>query len=120
MRFSYIKKGNVNAIPKTPGVYVFLKVKEMLYIGKAANLRDRVKNHFAQPLYRDNLFTSQVTRIGYFETQSEIDALLLESQLIKSHQPKYNVTWKDDKKYFRVAVTKELLPRGFLTHQPQT
>ena len=118
MKFSYVKKEKTNIIPKTAGVYVFLKGKEILYIGKAANLRDRVHSHFAQSSYRDNLFVSQVTRIGYCETQSEIDALLLESQLIKKHQPKYNVIWKDDKKYFFVAVTKETLPRVFLTHQP--
>jgi excinuclease ABC subunit C len=117
MNFSYVKKKNINAIPKTPGVYVFLKEKNILYIGKAANLRDRVRSHFAQPSYRDNLFMSQVNKIGYSETQSEIDALLLESQLIKKNQPKYNVTWKDDKKYFYVVITKEKLPRVFLTHQ---
>ncbi|MDO8474252.1 MAG: UvrB/UvrC motif-containing protein [bacterium] len=118
MKFRYIAKKNINPIPKTAGVYTFLGGKEILYIGKAANLRDRVKNHFAKASYRDNLFISQVTRVGYFETQSEIDALLLESQLIKSHQPKYNVMWKDDKKYFYVAITKEKFPRVFLTHQP--
>ncbi|MBI2123793.1 MAG: UvrB/UvrC motif-containing protein [Candidatus Wildermuthbacteria bacterium] len=118
MRFSYITRVQINEIPKTPGVYVFLKGKNILYIGKAANLRDRVRSHFAQPSYRDNLFMSQVTKAGYFETQSEIDALLLESQLIKKNQPKYNVMWKDDKKYFYVAITKEKLPRVFLTHQP--
>ena len=118
MRFSYTKKKDINTIPKTAGVYAFFNGKEILYIGKAANLLDRVKNHFTQPSYRDNLFVSQVTKVGYCETKSEIDALILESQLIKSSQPKYNVTWKDDKKYFYVAITKETLPRVFLTHQP--
>lgn len=119
MRFVYVKKETINAIPKIAGVYVFLHDKTILYIGKAANLRDRVKSHFAQPSYRDNLFITQINRIGYLETGSEIDALLLESSLIKKHQPKYNVTWKDDKKYLSVAITKEKLPRVFLTHQIQ-
>ncbi len=126
MKFSYVKKENISTIPKTAGVYIFLQGKDILYIGKAANLRDRVHNHFLQPSYRDDLFASKVTMVGYSETQSEIDALLLESQLIKLHQPKYNVMWKDDKKYFYVAITpsttlrvsKEKLPRVFLTHQP--
>lgn len=69
----------------------------------------------------------QVQKIGYLETGSEIEALLLESQLIKKQQPKYNVMWRDDKNYFYVAVTpstplragKEELPRVFLTHQPR-
>lgn len=124
-KFHYIQKGDISAIPKNAGVYVFLNKKNILYIGKAANLQDRVKNHFTQPSYRDNLFIAQVTKIGYFETQSEIDALLLESHLIKKHQPKYNVMWKDDKRYFYVGITpsttlragKEKLPRVFLTHQ---
>ena len=124
--FHYIVAAKLNTLPKTPGVYALAAGAETLYIGKAANLRDRVKTHFAQPSYRDNLFISQVTKVGYFETQSEIDALLIESKLIKSCQPKYNVTWKDDKQYFYVAITpsttlragKEKLPRVFLTHQP--
>lgn len=119
MKFSYVKRKNINTIPKTAGVYVFSKEKEILYIGKAINIRDRVKNHFHKSSYRDNLFIDQVTRVGWLETQSDIDALLLESQLIKSCQPKYNVMWKDDKGYFYVAITKEKLPRVFLTHQPE-
>ncbi len=81
-------------------------------------MRDRVKNHFSQPSYRDDLFVNQVSKIGYIETQSEIEALLLESQLIKKDLPKYNVMWKDDKGYFFVGVTEEELPRVFITHQP--
>ncbi len=119
-KFKYLSKSKLNNLPKIPGVYAFLKGKQVLYIGKAANLRDRVQNHFHQPSYRDNLFISQITKVGYFETQSEIDALLLESQLIKSRQSKYNVMWKDDKAYFYIGITKETLPRVFITHQPNT
>ena len=117
-RFHFIPKEKLKELPKGPGVYAFSAGKKVLYIGKGADIRERAKNHFQQPTYRDNLFIPQVTRVGYLETQSEIDALLLESQLIKKLQPKYNVTWKDDKKYFYVAITKERLPRVFLTHQP--
>ncbi|MDP2734910.1 MAG: UvrB/UvrC motif-containing protein [bacterium] len=116
--FKYLSKAKLAALPKAPGVYAFLKGKGVLYIGKAANLRDRVKTHFQQPSYRDNLFMGEVERVGYQKTDSDIDALLLESQLIKKLQPRYNVIWKDDKKYFYVAVTKDRLPRVFLTHQP--
>ena len=108
-------------MPKASGVYSFRgEGGAVLYIGKAANLRDRVRNHFAQPSYRDDLFIDHVTRIGYVRTESEIEALLLESQLIKQKQPRYNVMWKDGKGYFFVGITAEELPRVFLTHQPNS
>ena len=117
-KFTYLSKAKLNNIPKAPGVYALASLKTILYIGKAVNLKERVKNHFMQPTYKDDLFVQDVKKIGYIKTQSDIDALLLESQLIKKQQPKYNVMWKDDKKYFFVAITKEDFPRVFLTHQP--
>ena len=113
-KFRYLSKTKLNNLPKAPGVYALSSPKTILYIGKAANIKDRVKNHFApslrqgyggQATFRDNLFIDKVTRVGYIKTESDIDALLLESQLIKTKQPKYNVMWKDDKKYFYVAIT---------------
>ncbi|HEY4509960.1 MAG TPA: UvrB/UvrC motif-containing protein [Candidatus Paceibacterota bacterium] len=117
MKFKYISKEKVGEIPKAPGVYSFWDEKSLLYIGKAASLRDRVKNHFQQPSYRDDLFIDRVEKIGYIETESEIEALLLESQLIKQNLPKYNVMWKDGKGYFSVLITKEEYPRVLLIHQ---
>jgi len=116
-RFKFIKKNKLSLLPKTSGVYAFYNGKEILYIGKAANIRERVKNHFQQPSYRDNLFISQTKTIGWITTNSEIEALLLEAKLIKKHQPKFNIVWRDDKNYFYIAVTKEDYPRVFLTHQ---
>ena len=117
-KFQYLSKAKLNSLPKAPGVYALASLQTVLYIGKAANIRNRAKNHFQQSTYRDNLFIQDVTKVGYIKTDSDIDALLLESQLIKKQQPRYNVMWKDDKKYFYVAITKEKLPRVFLTHQP--
>ena len=117
-RFRYLPKAKILTLPKAPGVYALSSPKAILYIGKADNIKDRVKNHFTQTNYKDNLFIKNVTKVGYIKTDSDIDALLLESKLIKTKQPKYNVMWKDDKKYFYVAITKEKLPRIFLTHQP--
>lgn len=117
--FRYIKTDNIVKIPNTPGVYAFKDAKEVIYIGKGARLRTRIQNHFKQPSYKDNLFMGQVKKVGYIETDSEIEALILESQLIKKRTPKYNVMWKDDKNYFFVAVTKEDIPRVFITHQPK-
>jgi len=117
--FKFLSKENLNKIPKEPGVYCFSDKKEILYIGKAGNLRERVKNHFQQPTYKDYLFLDEVEKIGYIKTNSEIEALILEANLIKKYQPKFNVIWKDDKNYFFVGITKEDFPRIFITHQPQ-
>jgi len=118
-RFSYLSKEKIKEIPKTPGVYAFKGVRGILYIGKAANLEVRVKNHFQQPTYRDDLFKEQVAKVGYIETDSEIEALILESQLIKKHKPRYNVLLKDDKQYFYVGFSKDKLPHLVITHQPK-
>ncbi|MFC1629897.1 GIY-YIG nuclease family protein, partial [Patescibacteria group bacterium] len=111
IKFKLISKDKISQLPKTPGVYTFKKEKEFLYIGKAKNLKERVGNHFAQPSYKDNFFLPEIKKVGYIKTNSEIEALLLEAQLIKKCQPKHNVLWKDDKNYFFVGVTKENFPR---------
>ncbi len=115
-RFRFLPKDKISKLPETSGVY-FFRNKEILYIGKAINIRDRVKNHFQQPSYRDGLFISQISKIGFLKTASEIEALVLEANLIKKYQPKYNVLWRDDKNYFYVGVTQEDFPRIFITHQ---
>jgi len=116
-KFKFISKEKISRLPKVPGVYCFKKGKEILYIGKAANLRERVKNHFQQPSYKDYLFLDKVEKVGYIKTNSEIEALILEAELIKKIQPKFNVIWKDSKNYFFVAKTKEEFPRIFWCHQ---
>ncbi len=110
MNFSNLKLNKIDLLPKTAGVYVFRKDKEILYIGKAANIRERVKQH------KDLL--SLAKQIGFIKTDSEIEALILEANLIKKYRPKYNVVWKDDKNYFYVAITEENFPRVLITHQP--
>jgi len=126
-KFKFLLKDRISRLPKAPGVYVFLarrslgeggkQRREFLYIGKAANLRERVKNHFQQPTFRDRFLLNQVKQLGYIKTDSEIEALILEANLIKKYQPKYNVVWRDDKNYFFVAKTEEDFPRIFWTHQ---
>lgn len=116
--FHFVGKNALDRIPKTPGVYILKNKTGILYIGKAVNLQERVKNHARQTSYRDGLFMRKVRHIGYAETPSEIDALLMESALIKKHQPKYNVFWKDDKKYFYAAIATHMPPYIFITHQP--
>jgi len=109
-KFKYLKKESVNRLTKNPGVYCFKKGKEFFYIGKANNLRERVKSH--------RKLLSLAKQLGFIKTNSEIEALLLEAKLIKQHQPKYNVMWRDDKNYFFIGKTEEDFPRIFITHQP--
>ena len=113
-----IRKAEISNLPKTTGVYLFYDKKgKILYIGKATNIKERVKSHFKTPAFKDGLFLEKVEKIGFKKTDSEIEALLKEAELIKKHQPKFNVLWRDDKNYFFVAVTKEDFPRIFITHQ---
>lgn len=118
-KLQYIAKNKSSQLPETSGIYVFKRGRKFLYIGKAANIRERVKNHFQRPVYRDNFFINQVSKVGYIKTNSEIKALILEAELIKKYQPKYNVVWRDDKNYFYIGITKEPFLRVFITHQPK-
>jgi len=117
MKFKYLPKDRISQLPKNSGVYVFNKRREFFYIGKSANIKERVKSHFQRPTHRDNFFIKQVSKVGYIKTNSEIEALILEAKLIKKYQPKYNIAWRDDKKYFYIGITKEIFPRIFITHQ---
>ena len=117
MNFSNLKLNKIENLPKTAGVYCFKDGKKILYIGKATNIKERVKNHFHQPNFRDNFFIDVVSKVGYIKTDSEIGALILEAKLIKKFQPKYNVLWRDDKNYFYVEVAKEDLPVISIVHQ---
>jgi len=119
-KFRYLAKKNISRLPNTTGIYAFYNKGRLLYIGKATNIRERVKTHFQQPNFRDNLFIDKVSKIGYEKTGSEIEALLLEAKLIKKYLPKYNIVWKDDKNYFYVGITKEDFPKVFITHQTES
>ncbi|MDP2923790.1 MAG: GIY-YIG nuclease family protein, partial [Candidatus Omnitrophota bacterium] len=117
LKFKFIKKENPDKLPNTTGIYSFNRGADFLYIGKAINIKQRVKNHFNQPVFKDSIFLPQTNKIGFIETNSEIEALLLEAQLIKQHLPKYNSIWKDGKSHSFVYITKEDFPRVFIAHQ---
>jgi len=117
-RLKFLNKNKTSSLPISSGVYAFKNKKgDLLYIGKAANIKERVKNHFQTPSFRDHLFIDKIEKIGYLKTNSEIEALILEAQLIKKYQPKFNILWRDDKNYFFIGITKEDFPRVFITHQ---
>ncbi len=117
MRFIFLSIKEIDRLPKKIGIYSF-KNKGFLYIGKALDIRERVKNHFQRPGFKESIFLNKTKKIGFLETNSEIEALVLEAKLIKKYQPKYNIIWRDDKNYFFVAKIKEDLPQIFITHQP--
>ncbi len=103
-------------LPAEPGVYFWKKGKEILYIGKATNLRDRVRSYFANDLIDSrgpNILdmVTQSDRVEFETTPSVLEALILEANLIKKHQPKYNTKEKDNKSFFRVIVSDESWPR---------
>ena len=101
-------------VPINPGVYLFKNDEgEILYVGKAKNLRSRVKNYFAnidQPPKTRKL-VSKIRNIDFILVNNEVEALLLENKLIKQHTPKYNINLKDAKTYAYIALTREECPR---------
>ena len=119
-KFRLLKPKQLSNLPKATGIYAFYDKGRLLYIGKATDIRERVKTHFQQPTHKDNYVVNLVNHIGYIETSSEIEALLLEAKLIKKYLPKYNIVWKDDKNYFYVGITKEDFPKVFITHQAKS
>ncbi len=94
------------------------KTSRLLYIGKAANLKKRVKSHFNK---NSEIFLSRfidkVYDIDWIKTDNEKQALLLENQLIRKYQPRYNIQWRDDKSYFWVFFTPDEWPKVEVTHQ---
>ncbi len=111
----------IEKLPRSPGVYIFKDSKgEVIYVGKAIRLRDRVRQYF----YRDNALgpktkelVSKIKKIETREMDSEIEALVLEARLIKKYRPKYNSQLKDDKSYVLIGISKEDLPLIFKTRQ---
>lgn len=112
-------KEKIKNLPKKPGVYIFIdKNKKIIYIGKAKNLKKRVTSHFQEKEKFPWDFRAQISDIEWFATKNEKEAFLLEANLIKKYQPKYNIELKDGKNYFYVGITKENFSRIFITHQP--
>ena len=111
----------LGSLPASPGVYLFKNSDgKILYVGKAINLRSRVRSYFQDSANLDPRKQRMVSLIDDIETilvDSEVEALILESNLIKSHKPRYNVTLKDDKSYPYIRITNEPFPRVFVTRR---
>lgn len=110
----------VSSLPETPGIYQYFDDNDkIIYVGKAKNLKRRVSSYFNKD-HKSNKTTVLVRRIRnlkYIVVNSEQDALLLENNLIKEHQPRYNVLLKDDKTYPSICVQNEYFPRVFRTRK---
>lgn len=110
-----------DSIPENPGIYKYIGVNDaILYIGKAKNLKKRVSSYFLRTndrSYRIQKMVNQAERIEFTIVDNEQDALLLENNLIKQFQPKYNVLLRDDKTYPYIVIKKEDFPRIFFTRK---
>ncbi len=100
-------------LPLLPGVYLFKDISgKIIYVGKAKSLRNRVSSYFHNDIslgIKTQALVGRVKEIDYIETLSELEALILEAELIKKHRPKYNIALKDDKSYLYIVFRNELL-----------
>lgn len=111
---------NLKNLPASPGVYQFInKNGKVIYVGKAKNLRNRVRNYFQENpgSAKTVAMVSKIDDLQLVVTDSELEALILENNLIKELMPRYNVTLKDDKSFPFIKVTNELYPRIYPTRK---
>ena len=107
-------------LPESPGVYQFFDLSgKIIYVGKAKNIKKRVSSYFNKTLdnNKTRMLVRQIFEIKYIVVETELDALLLENNLIKTYQPKYNIQLKDDKTFPWIVVKNEPFPRIFSTRQ---
>lgn len=110
----------IKSLPSTPGVYQYYdREKNILYVGKAKNLKKRVASYFTKnhENAKTRILVKKIASIKHIVVTSETDALLLENNLIKKYQPRYNIMLKDDKTYPWICIKKERFPRIFMTRK---
>ncbi|HPT65854.1 MAG TPA: GIY-YIG nuclease family protein [Candidatus Woesebacteria bacterium] len=104
----------ISNLPSSPGVYIYKNSdNKIIYVGKAVNLKKRVTQYFKNDEalgYKTKQLVSQITKIDFKIVQSEIEALILESSLIKQYRPKFNSQLKDDKSYIYITISKDKIP----------
>jgi excinuclease ABC subunit C len=119
MLSSNILKKIKGKITSKPGVYIFTDSKnKKLYIGKASNLKRRLLSYLKTKDQRILKMLSLAKKINIIESDSEIEAIILESKYIKKYKPVFNIMLRDDKNFFYIGFTKENFPKIFITHQP--
>lgn len=121
MQVNGLKTNQIHLLPSNPGVYKFFnKNDKIIYVGKAKNLRKRVASYFNKTGFTDrktHRLISEIRSIQYTVVNSEFDAFLLENNLIKENQPKYNIQLRDDKSFPFICVTRERFPRIYSTRR---
>lgn len=119
MRELVIKSNDPDDLPLVPGVYLLKdSADRILYVGKAKSLKKRVKSYFRSDLDpKTRALMNQFHHLEYIVTDTEKEALILESNLIKKHMPRYNIRLKDDKRYPYIRVTNEKFPRVIITRR---
>ena len=109
----------LRTLPDNPGVYQYYDSEgTIIYVGKAKNLKKRVLSYFNKEQHdngKTQILVKRITDIKYIIVDTELDALLLENNLIKKYQPRYNVLLKDDKTYPWICIKNERFPRVFTT-----
>ncbi|MFA6569767.1 MAG: excinuclease ABC subunit UvrC, partial [Bacteroidota bacterium] len=114
-------KSKLHSVPTKPGVYIYKNSDgKIIYVGKAKNLRNRVRSYFQQGKPHDPKTQAMINKISSFDyivTNSEAEALILEDTLVKQNKPRYNILLRDDKSYPYVRVTNEPYPRLFPTRK---
>ncbi|MDP6570180.1 MAG: excinuclease ABC subunit UvrC [Candidatus Marinimicrobia bacterium] len=114
-------KQKLSQVPKSPGVYFFHDIEgNIIYIGKAKILRNRVRSYFTKPESKDaktQVLVKQIANFEWMVVRSEVEALLTEANLIKEHKPRYNVFLKDDKTFPYIRITNEPYPRVEIIRQ---
>lgn len=114
-----MKRGDLPVLPTTPGCYLFQNSNgEIIYVGKALNLRGRVSSYFGSSADRKaQLVAHEAVKVDFIVTQSEVEALILEANLIKRYKPHFNVVLKDDKSYPFLKLTDEPYPTLIFTRR---
>lgn len=121
MEIPYYTTAEVNKLPDQPGIYKYYnKAGKLIYVGKAKNIKKRVGSYFSKVKNADRKtrkMVSEIEKVEFTIVNSEFDALLLENNLIKNNQPKYNILLKDDKTYPYLCITNERFPRIYATRK---
>jgi len=113
-------KEKIKNIPQTPGIYIFKdKDNKVLYIGKAKNLKKRLKQYLVSDSLKIKKLLDVSRNLEIVETKNEAEAIFKESDLIKKLNPSFNHLLRDDTRYFYLVFTNETLPKIFITHQPE-
>src|SRR5690606_1796226 len=121
MEIPYYTTAEVSKLPDQPGIYKYYnKAGKLIYVGKAKNIKKRVGSYFSKVKNADRKtrkMVSEIEKVEFTIVNSEFDALLLENNLIKNNQPKYNILLKDDKTYPYLCITNERFPRIYATRK---